>query len=142
LETPGQELRRIFDYVGVSYDPSVLEKFADVRLSGPGDPTGQKQYDRIMRYPAQKWKDHLKSPIRKNWCRKYLDFVGESRLEEMGYNKKKLCSELNQVPAELAGVPFDLRDITHDFLYNYFEGPIFKRKLRWWLAGQPVVGHA
>jgi hypothetical protein len=86
--------------LGIPFDPSALDGFADVRLDGRlGDPTGVRAYDALSRAPLEKWRATLASPVRRAWCRRYLRWIGAARLATMGYALDDLLAQLDALPA-------------------------------------------
>lgn len=93
-------LRSIFDYLDLDFDPASLAKFGDVELPGRmGDRRGMSEYESLSSEPLDKWRSTLASPVRKRWCRRYLQWIGAERLETMGYDLETLLRELDALPA-------------------------------------------
>jgi hypothetical protein len=93
------------DYLELEFEPRSLTRFAEVKLNGRmGDPTGVKRYSSLTSEPTGKWKETLANPLRKEWCRRYLRFLGDERLAVMGYDRRTLLDEL--MIADLAKEPF------------------------------------
>ena len=90
----------VFDYLELEFDPALLEGFADVRLAGRmGDPTGVDRYRELSTEPLGKWKGTLGHPVRKRWCREYLEWIGPERLTVMGYDQAELLDALERLPS-------------------------------------------
>jgi hypothetical protein len=99
----------LFSYLELSFDPSLLVSFADVRLDGEmGDPTGRSRYRSIAADPVDKWRRTLATPTRKAWCRAYLDRIGSQRLMSMGYDPDELARSLAELPSRPWTLPSDL----------------------------------
>ncbi len=99
VSDPLQAWPPLFDYLELSFDPSLLSSFSAVRLKARmGDPTGSQEYDTLSTDPVDKWKRTLGTPVRRRWCRSYLQWIGEHRLGVMGYNLGGLLAELDSVP--------------------------------------------
>jgi hypothetical protein len=109
VEDPLTAWPRVFDHLGLTFDPAVLSSFAEVRLPGRmGDPTGVLSYRELSTEPVQKWRTILRTPVRKRWARRYLGWIGEERLAMMGYDAEELLRELDAVPIRLRGSVSDL----------------------------------
>lgn len=90
----------LIEYLGLDFDPQTLERFSEVQLGGRmGDPTGRRLYSTLSQAPIDKWRRTLANPIRKEWCRRYLRFLGSERLRVMGYDQAHLLQELAALPA-------------------------------------------
>jgi Sulfotransferase family len=109
------EWRTLMGYLDIEFDPGALVDFADVRLNGRmGDPTGRKMYSTLSSEPQQKWRGTLANPVRREWCRRYLRFLGAERLAIMGYDHERLLRDLDSQPATLDGVASDLWESVKD----------------------------
>jgi hypothetical protein len=93
---------RLMSYLDIEFDARALERFAQVELNGRmGDPTGVKQYQALSTEPMQKWKEAFANPLRKEWCRRYLRWLGAERLALMGYDLDGLLAELDAQPLSM-----------------------------------------
>jgi hypothetical protein len=98
----------LVEYLGIDFDPRTLERFSDVRLEGRlGDPTGRQLYSTLSQAPIEKWRGTLANPIRKEWSRRYLRFLGSERLRVMGYDQAELLRDLEALPAGTDGLVGD-----------------------------------
>jgi hypothetical protein len=128
---PEREWERIFAYLGLSFDSNLLSSFDQVQLGQQvGDQKGTREYDGISLAPLVKWRTTLANPIRKTWCRRYLGWIGSTRLATMGYDKDILESELGSIPYSSRFVGSDLVQIAYDIAYHLLEFRIIKHKLR------------
>jgi hypothetical protein len=99
----------LMEYLGIEFDETALSGFAAVEVEGRmGDPTGRRAYSSLSSDPEGKWRATLANPVRREWCRRYLRFLGEERLAEMGYDLRQLTAELNELPASRDGLAGDL----------------------------------
>lgn len=99
----------LMDYLGIEFDETALSGFAAVEVEGRmGDPTGRRAYSSLSSDPEGKWRATLANPVRREWCQRYLRFLGEERLAEMGYDLGRLTTELNELPASRDGLAGDL----------------------------------
>jgi Sulfotransferase family len=111
-ETPWRELT---GYLGIEFEPETLASFAKVELGGRmGDPTGRTKYSTLSTEPQQKWKGTLANPLRREWCRRYLRFLGSERLATMGYDLDKVVAEVDCQPTSLDSFAPDLWQIAKD----------------------------
>jgi hypothetical protein len=109
--------RELLRYVGVEFDPSSLSRFTEIDLVGRmGDPTGGKHYSGLSSEPQQKWKTTLANPLRREWCRRYLGFLGERRLATMGYDLDRLLAELDALPRSASSLLADLKRLAQDLV--------------------------
>jgi Sulfotransferase family len=91
--------RGLTDYLGIDFDPESLTNFAAVELRGRmGDPTGPKQYSALSSEPEGKWRETLANPIRREWARRYLRFLGPERIATMGYDQERMLADLAALP--------------------------------------------
>jgi hypothetical protein len=82
-------------YLDLELDPEALSSFARRKYVGRlGDPTGVNLYSSLSREPLTKWRQAIGNPIRRRWCERYLEWIGEDRLRLMGYELGSLRDEL------------------------------------------------
>jgi hypothetical protein len=97
--------RSLMGYLEMDFDPTSLSRFAELELSGRmGDPTGAKQYSALSSEPESKWRQTLANPLRREWARRYLRFLGPERLALMGYDQEAMLGELSALPASFESV--------------------------------------
>jgi hypothetical protein len=109
LQSPENELSRIAEYLNLKFDSDVLKRFSQVSFSGRlGDPTGVKNYQVIETAPLEKWKKVINNPLRKMWCRRYLNWLGEERLKVMGYDFKVLLHDLGSTEMTMSNLFSDI----------------------------------
>ncbi|HEX4838411.1 MAG TPA: sulfotransferase [Solirubrobacteraceae bacterium] len=107
--------RRLTDYLEIEFEPDALSRFSQVELGGRmGDPTGRKRYTALSTEPEQKWKGTLANPLRKEWCRRYLRFLGDERLETMGYDHRALVAALDAEPTSMSSMTSDIGRLVKD----------------------------
>jgi hypothetical protein len=99
----------LMQYLEIEFAEEALTRFAEVDLEGRmGDPTGRKAYRTLSSNPKTKWRATLANPVRREWCRRYLRFLGRGRLASMGYDQGQLLAELEALPRTLDGTGADL----------------------------------
>ncbi len=117
VQEPVAQVRRITDYLEVDFEPAMIDSFTDIDFRGKmGDPTGSVQYDSVSRQPIEKWKKVMSGPLRKRWCRRFLETIGEDRLSFMGYDYQQLIEELNRIPAKYGTIFNDAKAMLRDEL--------------------------
>lgn len=100
---------RLFEHLGLAFRPELLTAPGSVRLEGPlGDPTGPQRYTELSTEPLGRWKRTLATPVRKRWCRRYLEWIGEKRLKVMGYDLEAMLGDLDALPTRLRPLASDL----------------------------------
>jgi Sulfotransferase family len=116
LSAPDEEAwRSLMSYLEIEFEPTALTDFSKVELQGRmGDPTGRKRYSALSSEPGQKWRRTLASPIRREWCRRYLRFLGTERLAVMGYDLDRLLTDLDSLPRSTDSLGVDLWEAIKD----------------------------
>ena len=95
-------------FLEIEIEPIALERFSSVALTGRlGDKTGIQDYPQLSKEPLEKWKRTIDTPVRKAWCRRYLEWIGPERLAAMGYDYVELEAELASTPVGVAGLAGD-----------------------------------
>lgn len=107
--------RALMDYLEIPFEPDSLTRFAEVELAGRmGDPTGRKRYSALSAEPQGKWRKTLANPVRRAWCRRYLQYLGPGRLASMGYDLDEMLRELDAQPPSTDNLLADLRHLAKD----------------------------
>ncbi|MGH2629959.1 MAG: sulfotransferase family protein [Actinomycetota bacterium] len=108
VASPDRVLPDLFAFLGLEFDPQLLEGFASVRWDARmGDPTGTERYEGLSTEPLDKWKATIRGPVRTRWARSYLTSLGSPVLAEMGYDLDELLGEVDSQPGGLGSVPGD-----------------------------------
>lgn len=141
LRNPDDELKKLFNYLDVPFYPELLHHFNKIQLKGRlGDPKGIKQYHSISRVPLEKWKHTMGNPVRKMWCRRYLNTIGHKNILAIGYHPDMLLSELKSSPFSLRFIISDMLLIALDRIHNVIsvtERFIIKLKYKFFLGNNP-----
>lgn len=96
---PDAECKRIFDYLNLPIDYNFTDTYSNELLQGRmGDKTGITKYRTIDTGSSDKWKQTMANPLRRIWSRRYLNWIGESRLAVMGYQIEELLQDLKEEP--------------------------------------------
>jgi len=112
LKQPEKELKRISEYLGIEIDTDILNNFSEVKFDGKmGDTYGVKNYNAVDEAPLEKWKQTINNPLRKRWCRNYLQWLGKERLAVMGYDLDELLSEIDATEMTTRNLFADLKCI-------------------------------
>ena len=131
LKSPEETTKEICEYLSLPFESSMIEDFQSVDLQGEmGDPTGTKSYKAISDKPLNKWKESLRNPIRKSWCKSYLKWLGQERLNVMGYEQELLLKELKATRSSLKRLGGDMMRISYGFVYQLAELRLFQDKLK------------
>lgn len=99
-------------YIGLPFEPNALSTFADVRLAGRmGDPTGVKHYLTLSDEPLERWRATINNPLRREWARRWLRWIGRERLAMMGYDLGALLTDLKSTPLGRESLTQDAREL-------------------------------
>jgi hypothetical protein len=127
---------QLMDYLGIEFDPDALRSFAQVSLNGRmGDPTGVREYSALSAEPTQKWTQTIANPLRREWCRRYLRFLGDERLAVMGYDGDRLQRELSSQPFGADALVGDLGRLLNDVARE----PLRARTRRHGIGGPGII---
>ena len=130
VDRPEAVTARIFTYLDLFPGEANIAEFAGITLSGGlGDEPGMRAYGSISKAPLEKWKEILANPLRKAWCRRYLEFLGPDRLAIMGYSSDELLLELSNLPFSSRFLASDLVRMPYAALFKLLEGRILRDKL-------------
>jgi len=127
INEPEANFERVFDYLGLAFRPSLLETYGETELAGRmGRKMGSAVRPGLDTASLTRWKSVLNNPIRKKWCRQYLDWVGAERLSHMGYDLNELQADLNTVPSTAKLI---VSDVIRTMRFGW-PGPAPRRTLR------------
>jgi hypothetical protein len=130
IEDPERTLKRLTDVLGLDWEPEVLTRFNEVPVAGNvGDTAGAEAYADISADPVSKWREVLRSPVRRSWARRYLNWLGSERLALMGYDSTELQADLESIPVGLAGLPGDLGNTMKGVVWSLGEIDSARSKL-------------
>lgn len=120
------EWKRVCGHLGL--DLEALD-WSPPSLKGKmGDPN-QDKYNAVTDAPLHKWRKTLRNPFRKWWMRRYLHWLGEDRLQAMGYVLEELLHDLETVPTTGEGLVKDLYGIGAELVSPVIEHHILRDKL-------------
>ena len=127
---PEVEIRRVLRYLGLSDEDTAVDRFQQLELRNREywDPTGPSKYAHVSADSVSQWKRTFANPLRREWARRYVRWIGRERLTLMGY-------ELDAIMAEIEGVPFGLRRLGPDTVAAV--AGYGKRRLRSRILGTP-----
>ena len=128
VANPESEWQRVFAYLDLPFDSDLLSKFTEVRLNGRmGDHTGTMMYQRVSEDPLDKWRQTLVNPLRRSWCRRYLRWIGQQRLELMGYDLDQLLHDLDSTPSSTRFLASDLLRNAYGLVQGALKSRVMKR---------------
>ncbi len=139
---PTAALQSILAYLDLGWDEAVVSDLRTARLDGPvGDQVGVHRYSAVSRESIDCWKTTLAAPVRKAWCRRYLDWVGDERLAVMGYDREVLRKELDALPNGSRRLLPDLWSSGRSAVCLAVEPAVVRSKLRGLRAPRAVHLH-
>lgn len=128
VSAPEKQVRALLDHLDLVWDAAVLGGPAQTLNGRMGDPTGVDDYQAVSSQPLEKWKRVLTSPVRKQWSRRYLRWVGQERLAVMGYDLEALLDELEAIPVRSATAASDLLLSAKSVAWSLVEPSIAREK--------------
>ena len=131
VRAPTEETEKLFDYLRISADASVVNAFDHVDFEGQmGDQTGTQRYQCVSNASLHKWKTTFHNPLRQWWAARYLRWVGPERLRTMGYQLDDLLGSLDGVETRWEKAFSDLVRMGAGVLYPWVEPNMFRHKWR------------
>ena len=114
ISFPDHTFKQLFDFLGLHHDRAMPSEFSEVDLQGRmGDPTGVKRYNAIEPSAADNWPSILNNPVRKIWANRYLNWIGQERLQRMGYDKNEILQQLDRLPIRFEHTLSDIARIVY-----------------------------
>ena len=131
VKDPVGQCEALFAALGLPSEPSVVADFARLELGGTvGDKTGTATYDHVSTASLSKWREALASPVRKAWCRQYVEWIGDRRLATMGYDIDGLRAAVDELEDDWRRLVPDAYLSAKGVIYNLLEPPTLRAKLR------------
>jgi hypothetical protein len=140
LESPEQSLRDVCAYLACSYTDEMATLSA-APPQGRGDPTGVHRYQDLSREPLEKWKAVMANPLRRKWCARYLDWIGEERLAIQGYSLSVLQAELSNLPGSFRHLGSDCWEMLLGNGKLMFNWPMLVDQRRRKKCGETLTWH-
>ncbi len=143
VDDPDAAVERIVHRLGLSPDHDSAERFSDVQLVGRiQDPNAQHpDFQRIRTDRVDEWREVLANPLRRAWCRRYLEWLGPERLARMGYELAGLLDELDSAPRSRRHLATDLVDMPLDLANRAGEIRLLKKKIKDRRSGRRLLAH-
>ena len=134
VTSPNEEMVRIMSYLDLKYDVNVLDAFKyakKIEAQGRGDPTGQHKYKKVSTDSLHNWKLTLANPFRKLWSKNYLKWVGQERLNLMGYDFNKLYSDIDSEKVTYQNLASDIVRNIYGKIYCKYSINIVRNNIPW-----------
>lgn len=110
---------RILSYLGLEGDSSLSSGLKDADIMW-GDRTGQFKYQNVSTDSIDSWKEVMSTPYRKAWAKNYLHWIGQDRLELMGYDMDELLAGIQDTPAQYRYLLSDIVRATYGKICNKY----------------------
>lgn len=139
---PERTVRTLCDYLDLPFRDAMIEQFGDTEVTGEmGDPTGGEKYGSISTDSLTGWEATFANPLRRWWARRYLRWIGDERLDAMGYDRDELEEALERPPLGLEHLAGDLLHFPRAWLHPWVEPTLVRAK--WGLRDrtEDVVAH-
>lgn len=95
VASPGTEVRKITDFLELPPLASVeLPQKDPLKEAKLGDKTGIHKFKTVSAASVEEWKTWFRSPIRRYWAWRYLQFLGLEKVRGMGYEANDLMDAL------------------------------------------------
>ena len=124
---PESNLRRITDHLELPPLASIsLPEKDSLKEAKLGDKTGIHKFQSVSAAPVEEWKFEFASPVRKFWAKRYLEFLGQERLQRMGYSADELLATIGGIENSSELLASDIGTLGWK-LFRIFERPPFYR---------------
>ena len=116
---------RVFDHFGQQFDVSYLQNIPDIK-GVMGDKTGVARYKNSSTASLDSWSSSFGSPVRQWWAKRYLEKIGEERLELMGYDYQELIEKLHRGSGPATWSDLFLMPAGH--IYHFVEPALWRSR--------------
>ena len=137
VESPEVELQRICSYLQISFDPSMLVDFNNVKFEGRmGDQKGSNSFRSISSSPLANWESILNTHYRKWFAKKYVKSMGDKTLRSFGTSLKELTQEIDSISNLRRGSIEDAFCHSISTIMRWIYVDYYKKKLVSFKAGE------
>ena len=146
--TSEEQLKGLFEYLDLDYDPNLRQNFKDVSFEGRmGDKSVKQDLDEISVETQQDWQHSLNSSFRKAWAKRYLAYFDADSLATIGYSQDSLLTELSGLEPDglVQSLTRDVKDMAahcYGIGYQFTEPAMFKSKMKHLIKRQGAKLHA
>ena len=127
---PQYQLIRVSEFLGIEFRSSMLKDFESVTFAGSmGDP-GRDNHCGIEQSGLRMWPTVYWNPFRRSWARRYMQSLGEDRLDKMGY-------DINEIIANLNGMKGVRRSLCQDMILRALDRISVRGEERLWAEQRP-----
>lgn len=130
VEAPDKQIIRLMEYLALDSEIDVTDGLKSAEKMW-GDRTGQYKYKSISTASMNAWKIELSNPFRKAWSKNYLDWIGEERLNTMGYDLTELSSEIDNCPVSYKFLISDIIRSIYGKIYCRYAIDEIRRNRPW-----------
>lgn len=97
VSNPEDILRKLSHFLGLD-GLTLPNDLSSLVLAGSlGDQTGITRFTKVTDTDPDRWKVTYRNPYRKRWIRKYVQWIGDTRLSSMGYDYHELLSSIDGI---------------------------------------------
>jgi hypothetical protein len=107
---PDAEIRRVLRYLELGDEDTAVDRFQELELRNREywDPTGPAKYARVSTDSLNQWQRTFANPLRREWARRYVRWIGRERLTLMGYDLNVILAEIDSAPVGLRRLGADV----------------------------------
>lgn len=126
VNDPSKKIKEILKYLELGYIDNLMDRVNRISFQGKmGDQIGVKKYPNISNKSVSRWINSFDNPLRKIWAYKYLDSIGEKKLNKIGYNILELKNELDDYPNDWLGLSSDIMRLGYGITKEKIKSKIF-----------------
>jgi hypothetical protein len=136
-------LAKLLDYLKLSNETDLSSEFHKIQFAGKHyDPNAKlAEFQTVRNDRHDEWQKFFSNPLRKRWARHYVEWIGQERLAQMGYDLDNILDELNATPATLNLVANDAYWMSFGFFFRLFNGRMLRNNVRRWRAREKFWGY-
>lgn len=123
IKNSKKEVEEIFSFLGLKTIENAGEYNVKDRFTSSAfiDPKSVKKHSKPVSLYGQEWKKHISSTLKKKWLKNYIEFLGESLLNDFGYDYNEIITSLNNHKVKQSFIPISNENTisTYDSLSNF-----------------------
>jgi hypothetical protein len=131
VQDPQREVRRVCEFLGVTYDDEMLVKYKAVEFGGSmGDPTGIRRYEGVSVDSVNVWPQKMNNLYRIRFAREYLTALGDDVLAPWQFSRSEFELTVSRMRIHFRGSVKDMAYRHASDLWRMISGTRIRHMLR------------
>ena len=129
VSEPTSTLKKVCNYLEISFREDLITKFSDVPVGVFGDQYGSKKFTSLEPGRIENWQRVFSTSYRKKYLQTYLNEIGRGTVAAMGYDFDELRAQIGNMDVRISMGLVDRLNLAKCGVMSLFEGFVFREKL-------------